>query len=148
MCAQAGEHSIHSGVRPPRHPFALDTPTFAFPSLAALAARAPLGGAREVAIAAFTAARMAEEVGPGGLPAAERRARAAAARRWISTLSISEPIRRAVLALFEATEQDGPGTPAAIRHVIEITGAQLDAPSRSELERLARELDAQAVART
>src|SRR5689334_4310516 len=37
-------------VRPPRHPFALDTPTFSFKALAALAARAPIGSARDIAI--------------------------------------------------------------------------------------------------
>jgi hypothetical protein len=135
-------------VRPPRHPFALDTPTFAFASLAALAARAPLGGAREVALAAFATARMASEVRTDGLTIEERQARSAAARRWLATLSLNDPARKAFSELAAATEGDGPATAAALRHVIEVTGAHLDAASRSDLERLAKELDAQTVGRT
>ena len=135
-------------MRPPRHPYALDTPVFSFASLVALAARAPLGGIREVAIATFAAARLAEELRAGGLVPEDRQERAAAARRWMSTLAISEPVRRANLDLIEATERDARATAQALRRVIEVTGSALDAPSRSELERLARELDAQPVGRT
>jgi hypothetical protein len=146
-CAQDDNQYIPL-VRPPRHPFALDTPAFSFTALAALAARAPLGGAREVAIATFAAARMAEEVRPDGLPADEREARAAAARRWMTALSLAEPVKRALNDLITATEGPGRGTPAALRRVIDVTGPLLDAASRSELERLAKELDAQTVGRT
>jgi hypothetical protein len=135
-------------MRPPRHPFALDTPTFTFTALAALAGRAPIGGARDVAIVAFATARMADEVRPGGLSADERQARAASARKWIATLALPEPVRKAFGELISATEQDGPATAEALRRVIEITGPQLDPASRSELDRLAREVEAQTVART
>jgi hypothetical protein len=135
-------------VRPPRHPFALDTPAFSFTALAALAAKAPIGAARDTAIIAFATARLAEEVGPAGLTLEERQARAAGARRWMSTLSVAEPIRKAFLDLTAATEQDGAATAAAIRRVMEVTGPLLDAGARSELERLAREVDAQTVGRT
>ena len=99
-------------------------------------------------MSAFATARMAEEVRPAGLTAEERQARAAGARRWIATLALGEPLRKAFLDLIAATEQDGPATAAALRHVIEVTGAQLDPASRSELERLARDVDAQTVGRT
>lgn len=135
-------------MRPPRHPFALDTPAFSFKALAALAARAPIGSARDVAIVAFTTARMADEVRPGGLAADERQARAAAARKWITTLALTEPVRRAFVDLIATTEQDGPAAAAALRHVIEVTAPQLDPGGRTELERLARDLDAQTVGRT
>jgi hypothetical protein len=135
-------------MRPPRHPFALETPTFSFKALAALAARAPIGGARDTAIVAFTAARLADDVRPGGLATDERQARAAAARKWITTISLAEPARKAFLDLIGATEQDGPATAAALRRVIDVTGTQLDAAGRSELERLARDVEAQTVART
>src|SRR6185503_14255076 len=105
-------------MRPPRHPFALDTPTFTFKALAALAARAPIGSARDVAIVAFTTARMADEVRPGGLGADERASRAAAARKWITTISLGDPVRKAFLDLIAATEQDGAATAAALRRVI------------------------------
>jgi hypothetical protein len=135
-------------VRPPRHPYALDVPTFSFASLAALAARAPLGGVREVAIATFAAARLADDVRPDGLSAEDRQVRATAARRWLSTLSLAEPVRRAVTELIAATERDASATAAAVRRVIEVTGGLLDAASRSELDLLARELETQTVART
>lgn len=135
-------------MRPPRHPFALDTPAFSFPALAALAGRAPIGGARDVAIVAFAAARMADEVRPGGLSLEERQARAAGARKWISTLALPDAVKKAFGDLVSATEQDGTASAGALRRVIEITGPHLDPPSRSELERLSREIEAQMVART
>lgn len=135
-------------VRSPRAPFALDTPTFSFAALASLAARAPLGGAREIAIVAFTTARMADETRPGGLSLEERQARAAGARRWMATLSLAEPVKKAFHELIAATEADAPTAAKAIRRVMEVTGAKLDAASRSELDRLARDLEVQAVART
>ena len=91
---------------------------------------------------------MADEVRPGGLAIEERQARAAAARRWLTTIALAEPVRRAFLELISATELDGRATGAALRAVIEITGPQLDSGGRSELERLAREVEAQMVART
>jgi hypothetical protein len=144
----AGPVTYIPPVRPPRHPFALDTPTFPFRGLAALAARAPIGGARDVAVAAFTTARMADEVRPGGFSPEERQARAANTRRWITTLTLPEPARRVFLELISATEQDGPATAAALRRVIEVTGLQLDAASRGELERLARDVESQIVGGT
>jgi hypothetical protein len=101
-----------------------------------------------VAIATFAAARMAEEVRAGGLPAEDREARASAGRKWMSTLALSEPIRKSILDLMGATERDAAATAAALRRVIEVTGTALDALSRSDLERLARELDAQTVVGT
>ncbi len=92
--------------------------------------------------------RLADEVRPGGLPLEERQARAAGARRWMAALTLAEPVRKAFLELVAATEQDGRATAGALRRVIDVTGAQLDAGSRSELDRLAREVDAQTVGRT
>jgi hypothetical protein len=136
-------------VPPPRPPYALDTPGFAFAAIATFAARAPLGGPREIALAAFVTARIADDVVAGRmLPDPSRRSRAASARRWLSTLAIAEPTRRAFVDLATATEGDAQTTAAALRRVIEVTASVLDLPSRSDLERLARELDAQAVART
>jgi hypothetical protein len=141
--------SVHSRiVKPPRPPFALDTPTFSFPALATLTGRAPLGGAREAAIVAFAAARLAEEVRAGGLSVEERQARAAAARRWLSSLSLPEPLKRAFNDLAGATERDGLGTSAQLRRVMEVTGSTLDGPARAEMERLAKELESQMIGRS
>lgn len=141
-------HRTFPPVRPPRQPFALDTPIFAFASLATLAARAPLGGPREIALAAYATARMAEDVGIDALPFDSRRTRAVSARRWLSTLTISDPVRRAFLELIAATETDARTTAVAVRHVIDVTSAVLDGPSRSDLDRLAKELESQTVGRT
>jgi hypothetical protein len=135
-------------VKPLRPPFALDTPTFSFPALALLAGRAPLGGAREVAIVSFAAARLAEEVKTGGLSIEERRARAVGARRWLASLSLTDPVKRAFVELSEATEGEGGATATRLRRVIEVTGPLLDGPARAELERLAKDLDAQMIGRT
>jgi hypothetical protein len=133
-------------VRPPRQPYALETSQFSFAGIAAFAARAPLGGAREVAVAAFVTARLAiDVVPPRQLPLEDRRSRAAGARRWLSNLTIPEATRRAFLELVGATES-GPGeTAAAIRKVMEVTAESLDVPGRTELDRLARELEAQPI---
>lgn len=136
------------GVRPPRHPFALDSATFSFKALAALASRAPIGSSRDIAIVAFTTARMADEVRPDGLALEDRQIRAAAARKWLATISLPEPVRKVFLDLISATEQDGPAAAAALRRVIEVTGPQLDPAGRAELERLARDVEAQTVGRT
>lgn len=145
----ASRRSTFRSVRPPRQPYALDIPHFAFAAIATFAARAPLGGPREIALAAFVTARIADDVAPNRqLSAAARRTRAASARRWLTTLAIAEPIRKAFVDLATATESDAPTTVAALRRVIEVTAGVLDQPSRSDLERLAGELDTQMVART
>lgn len=136
-------------VRPPRQPYALDTPIFTFAPIASFAARAPVGGAREIALAAFVTARMASDVvNDRALSVAGRGHRAASARRWLSTLAISEPLRRAFIDLAAATEGEAPATAAALHRVIEITAGILDAGSRAELDRLVKELESQAVAGT
>jgi hypothetical protein len=147
-CARSTtRRSTFRAVPPPRQPYALDTPGFAFAAIATFAARAPLGGPREIALAAFVTARIADGVGTAPTDTA-RHTRAASARRWLSTLAIAEPTRRAFVDLATATEADARTTAAALRRVIEVTASVLDLPSRSDLERLARELDSQPVART
>jgi hypothetical protein len=136
-------------VRPPRQPYALDTPTFAFVATATFAARAPLGGPREIGLAAYVTARLADDmVEQRRLSVEARRARAASARRWLSTLSLADPIRRAFMDLVTATESDGSETAQALRRVIEVTAGVIDAAARAELERLARELESQPIGRT
>jgi hypothetical protein len=130
----------------PKHPYALETPTFSFAPLIAFAARAPLGGTREIALAAFVTARMAEDSMPDRLLAADiREGRAAGARRWLSTLTIPETSKQAFLGLIGATERGPAECAAALRRVIEVTGDSLDNPSRTALERLVRELEAQPI---
>jgi hypothetical protein len=136
-------------VRPPRQPYALDTPTFAFAAIASFAAKAPLGGPREIGLAAYVTARMADDVvAQPPLAADARRSRAASARRWLMTLAIADPARRAFIDLAAATEGVAGETAVAVRRVIEVTAGILDAAARGELERLARELESQPIGRT
>jgi hypothetical protein len=132
-------------VRPPRQPYALDTPEFTFAAIAMLASRAALGGARETALAAFVTARLADGLRAGTLSAETRRARAAGARKWLATISISEPARLVFAELIDATEVDAAAAAVALRRVIEVTAGVLDGPARQDLERLAGELTPQAV---
>jgi hypothetical protein len=136
-------------VRPQRQPYALDTPRFAFVATATFAAKASLGGPREIGLATYVTARMAEDtLGARLLPVEARRARAANARRWLSTLVIVEPTRRAFIDLVAATEADAPQVAPGVRRVMEVTAGVLDSASRAELERLARDLESQLIGRT
>jgi hypothetical protein len=77
-------------VPQPFLPYALSRPSFLFRHLAMQAGLAPIGGAREVVLGCFMAARLAAEREPSGLELTEeaRQVRAAAGRRGVGTLSI------------------------------------------------------------
>lgn len=127
-------------VTPP--PFALATPAFLFPALAQLAGRAPLGGAREVALACFVTARLAAGVlPPRELSAEVRRTRAASARSWLAALSLPAALRVPFARLADASGQDErEPIIAALERVAAGANEHLDAPARAELEALARAL--------
>src|SRR3954466_13058851 len=102
-------------------PYALSAPVFRFRHLAALAGRAPIGGAREVALACFVAARLVsdccdptldldEESRAARLVSAccdptldldeeSRAARCAGAKAWLGTIAIPSPVRTPVAKL-------------------------------------------------
>ena len=123
-------------------PYALATPVFAFRALAALAGRAPLGGPRETAIATLIAARLvAGVVEPFPLLQPLRKARADAAKLWLSSVSLPAPVRTSVLKLIDATTVDDRRIVAqALGKVTDVTAPHLDRGARSELERLAARL--------
>jgi hypothetical protein len=135
-------------VRPPRQPYALEVPAFSFASLATLAPRLPIGGGRELVLAIFAVVRLADDMRSAEMDVGVRRERAANARKWLGTLALPEPQKRALAELATASEGNPLGAAAAVRRVAETAGPLLDQPSRSDLERLARELEAQTVART
>ncbi|MEO7455066.1 MAG: hypothetical protein ABIY52_02315 [Gemmatimonadaceae bacterium] len=125
-------------------PYALASPSFRFRHLANLAGRAPIGGAREVALACFVAARLAaESVGTLGEDPEARAARAVAARTWLGTLALPSAVKSPVL---RCAELSGNGAAAVMGR--EVSGMAmaasnwLDAPSRAELEALATSLRA------
>lgn len=127
-------------VPPP--PFALAQPVFLFPALAELAGRAPLGGAREVALACFVAARLAAGfLPPHPLDPPVRASRAAGARPWLATLALPATLRVPFARLVDATGQADPAAAlAALERVQGGAGEHLDQASHAELEQLARAL--------
>jgi hypothetical protein len=121
-------------------PHALAAPAFPFRNLAALAARAPIGGAREVALACFVAARLASDQLEGkGLPEAGRAARSAGAKGWLGTLALPAPVRGPLARCMELSaspEGGGPVLAAEVAALAEVAGGYLDQPARAELAAL------------
>jgi hypothetical protein len=122
-------------------PYALASTSFRFSALAALAGRAPIGGKREVALAAYVVARLAEDVaGDRGLSQPVRSERAGHAKHWLSTLALPAAMRPAFAVLADASAGDRSGLSQAIRGVIAATAGVLDSAARQELDQLAEAL--------
>jgi hypothetical protein len=121
----------------------LAAPVFRFRALAALAGRRPLGGDREIAVAAFVAARLvAATMMTDPLPADVRATRAAGARAWLAAVAVPTPTRGPLVRVIDATGRDDHAALAsALRALIDAASRCLDAPARRELDSLARELD-------
>jgi len=126
---------------PPLPPYALAITTFRFRALAALAGRAQLGGQREVALASYLAARLADDArSADGLPQPERAERAHAARAWLAGMALPANLRVPFARLLDATAGERPALSAALDGVIALAGEYLDPPARSELGQLAQAL--------
>jgi hypothetical protein len=122
-------------------PYSLRELAFPFPALAALAGRLPLGGGREIALAALTAARLsAAMLEPDPLPPPERTARAAAARTWLASLALPSALRAHFTRCFESTASTPAGAASTVRSLLTVINANLDGPASQELDRLARRL--------
>jgi hypothetical protein len=120
----------------------METTSFRFPAIAALAGRAPLGGQREVALGAFLVARLADDAAPErGLSEASRAERAALGRTWLSTLALPPAVRQSLTAAIDASALGPQAVAESLRALIVATTGMLDARSRTELERLATSLD-------
>ena len=123
-------------------PYALSPTAFRFAALASLAGRAPLGGHREVALAVYMVARLAQDVLPErGLTTATRAERAGSAKNWLSTLALPAAVRPAMARLVDASSGARAGVSDALRNVIAVTDSFLDAGARSELDQLAAALE-------
>lgn len=123
-------------------PYAIAAPVFRFRHLASLAGRAPIGGAREVALACFVAARLAvESAGTLEQDPESRVARAAAARTWLGTLALPSVVKTPLLRCAELSGQGGSAAMSKeVASVVTAAATYLDAPSRAELEALATSL--------
>jgi hypothetical protein len=131
-------------VLSPFLPYALATPSFPFRHLAALAGRAPIGGAREVALGCFMAARLAAERGPAGLALSDeaRASRAASAKSWLGTLTLPASVRGPIAKCIESSAKGS--TAAVARDLVALSAAcadYLDGASRAELDALATGLN-------
>ena len=121
----------------PNPPYAVPTTSFRFAALATLAGKAPLGGRREVALAVYLAARLADDTLPERAISPESRAeRAAHAKSWLSSIAVPSPVRTAMAKMIEATAGGSRATAATLPAVVSVTASYLDAPARAELDRL------------
>jgi hypothetical protein len=119
--------------------YALEPVRFPFPSLAACAARAPLGGAREAALATLMTARLALAAvpGPDQLAAAVRVERATAARQWLASVALAPAPRSALARALDATGQDDRAALAeALVGVATAVAPHLDAMASAEFRSL------------
>lgn len=136
--AEGGRPDHISAVPAPLPPYALAAPNFPFRHLAVLAGRAPIGGAREVALGCFLAARLAaDRVGENDGDGPARAARAAGAKGWVGTLALPPAVRA---PLQRCVESSASGSRGAVRRELTalMTAAApfLDAGSWGELEAL------------
>lgn len=130
----------HPAMHPP---YGLASVSFRHRALASLAARAPIGPARDVALAWFVCARLIDgAAGPEPLSDAARTARAAAARTWLAGAGLSASVRLVFAKLIDAcgtaTPPDRARIAKGVSDALKVTGDQLDAPSRAELEPFAK----------
>jgi hypothetical protein len=124
-------------------PYALAPTSFRFPALASLAGRAPIGGQREVVLAAYVVARLAHDtLAERGLSTETRTDRAAHAKTWLATLALPAPARAALQRSIDASAADPRVAADAINGVIKAVDAFLDSASRLELAQLVTVLSA------
>jgi hypothetical protein len=125
-----------SSVPPTLPPYALVAPSFRYRHLANLAGRAPIGGAREVALACFVAARLAGEcMHDIGEEREARASRCAGAKAWLGTLALPPAVRTAVS---KCADQSVDGQPMAVAKEVAAlalaAASYLDSHSRGELD--------------
>jgi hypothetical protein len=123
---------------PASPPFALAAPVFPLRAVAALAARAALGGPREVLMAAMQAARMVEgAAGSHPLPESLRRARANAARSWLAALALPNASRATIARAIDASASaEREALAQAWEAVVTLITPGADMAARAELRRV------------
>ena len=124
-------------------PYALSAPVFRFRHLATLAGRAPIGGAREVALACFVAARLVHDCCDPLLDLDDelRAARCSGAKAWLGTIAIPAPVRTPVAKLAEASASGSADAMAPLVSALANAAESfLDSAARAELDALAARL--------
>ena len=128
-------------VPAPRAPYSLEPCTFAFPALASLAGRAPLGGPRELALSCFLVGRIVRDAlsFEDVLSPEQLQYRIQGTKHWLGSAAIQTAARAALFRLVEASSTRDRGTVrAALDVVMTVTANQLDQGARLELLRLAQ----------
>ena len=121
----------------PNPPYAVEPTAFRFAGLASLAGRSALGGQREVALATYLAARLADDTLPErGLSQPVRAERAAHAKTWLSTLALPPNLRSGLTKLVEASTGEPAAAAAATSEVARLAAGFLDIRAQAELEQL------------
>ena len=128
----------------PNPPYAVEPTAFRFAGLASLAGRSALGGQREVALATYLAARLADDTLPErGLSQPVRAERAAHAKTWLSTLALPPNLRSGLTKLVEASSGEPAAAAAATTELARLAEGFLDIRARAELEQLVAALQRQ-----
>src|SRR6476469_8256910 len=122
--------------------FALATPHFRFRALVSFAGRASLGGDREVAMACLVAGRLAAGLlPPFNIAHADAKSRSAAARQWLSSLSLPPAIRTPLAQVADAVVSGNPATTAAaLERMLAAVSRNIDEASAAELRSLVADL--------
>jgi len=122
--------------------FALATPHFRFRALSAFAGRAALGGDREVALACLVVARLAcGMLAPNDIQAADAKSRSAAAKQWLSSLSLPSSIRIPLTHVADAVATGNPTTTAtALERMLVAVSRNIDEASAAEVRAIVAEL--------
>ncbi|MEO7085255.1 MAG: hypothetical protein ABI442_09010 [Gemmatimonadaceae bacterium] len=124
-------------------PYALTPPAFRFNALASLAGRAAIGGRREIALATYLAARLAQDALPDReIPQASRVERCAHAKQWLAALALPASVRPALVDLIDASSKECADVSKGLQAAIAAVTESLDKNARAELVDLAAALDA------
>ena len=131
----------------PNPPYAVEPTTFRFAGLASLAGRSALGGQREVALATYLAARLAEDTLPErGVSQPVRLERAVHAKTWLSTLALPTTLRTGLTKLVDATSGESAAAAEATAELTLLAAGFLDIRARAELDHLVAALQASSAA--
>lgn len=96
--------------------------------------RAPLGGEREVAMAALMVARLScDALGLRAAEAKQREERATAAKTWLASIAVPARARPALSRALDATARDRAAIAAALEELVKVAAPWLDDASLAEL---------------
>jgi hypothetical protein len=132
--------------QPPR--FTLATPVFRFRALAALTARASLGGDRETVLACLQLGRLCAGLLPPYAMSRELTVeRIEHTKQWVSALAVPTGVRAVAFGIFGALNGfDRARAAVSLGDLVKAAAGQLDEAGRLELETLRQQLAASTVA--